>query len=75
MDKKVGSYILFYFQAVHIGYDSVSKYNSCILPAPEQHFWPSSLAFGKTKIKFIKKSESLLVVETHKQNTRIGYGK
>ena len=32
---------------VCIDYRSVSRFQSCILPPPEQHYYPSSLAFGE----------------------------
>ena len=33
--------------AMHVGYRDVHKFKSPIVPAPEQHFYPSSLSFGK----------------------------
>ena len=34
-------------QAVKINYNTVSRFQSPVFPAPEQHFYPASLAFGE----------------------------
>ena len=33
-------------QGVHVPFSSLSKFPSVSIPAPEQHFYPSSMSFG-----------------------------